>query len=283
MKHKILNNKRKTSIWTQINEIELEERKNPYLDLDVVVHPKNDNQELMIEVKNLTHEFKTILGTKVIYKNISFNIYKGEKIAFLGPNGAGKTLMVETLCGTRKQTSGEIIYNFEYKHKNPYEKLGVQFQDFEFPVGLTVKDMIKFIIKLNNITNINVVEFNHILKTFQLKQILNSKVSKLSGGQKQRLNVTLSLLNKPKVLFLDEFTTGLDIAIKNNIQNFIIEYCEKNNTSLVLISHDVDSIKQMVNRIIILADKEIKIDMSTEEINKEFGGVSRLIKKYIVY
>lgn len=237
----------------------------------------------MIEVKNLTHEFKTINKTKVIYKDISFNIYKGEKIAFLGPNGAGKTLMVETLCGTRKQTSGEIFYNFEHKKNNPYEHLGVQFQDFEFPVGLTVKDMIQFIMKLNDIQDIEVNEFNYILETFQLKKILNNKVSKLSGGQKQRLNVTLALINNPKVLFLDEFTTGLDIAIKNNIQNFIIEYCNKNNISLVLISHDIDTIRQIVDRIIILADQEIKIDMSIKEIEAKYGDISVMLKKYIIY
>ena len=143
--------------------------------------------------------------------------------------------------------------------------------------------MIDFIIKLNNISDIDIEEFNYILETFQLKDILKSKVSKLSGGQKQRLNVTIALLNKPKVLFLDEFTTGLDIAIKNNIQKFIIEYCNKNNTSLFLISHDVDSINQMTDRMIILAEKEIKIDLRKDEIINKFGSVSKLLKKYIAY
>lgn len=274
---------KKKDIWNQIKDIEIIEQFNQYDNLEIIINENKSESELLIEVKNLTHEFKTINKSKVIYENVSFNIYKGEKIAFLGPNGAGKTLMVETLCGTRKQTSGEIIYHFKYNKNNPYEHLGVQFQDFEFPVGLTVKDMIKFIIKLNDIKDIDINEFNYILETFQLKKILNSKVSKLSGGQKQRLNVTLALLNKPKILFLDEFTTGLDIAIKNNIQNFIIEYCNKNNTSLVLISHDIDTIKQIVDRIVIMADKEIKIDMSVKEIEDQFGDVSKLIKKYIIY
>ncbi|MGL5592150.1 MAG: ATP-binding cassette domain-containing protein, partial [Metamycoplasmataceae bacterium] len=106
---------------------------------------------------------------------------------------------------------------------------------------------------------------------------------KLSGGQKQRLNVFISLINNPKVLFLDEFTTGLDIAIKTNIQNFIIQYCNQNNTSLVLISHDIDAITEMVERIIVLAEHELKIDLTAEEVVNEFGSVSKMLKKYIAY
>jgi ABC-2 type transport system ATP-binding protein len=244
---------------------------------------KSDSKELVIEVKDLSCKFKTLKGENIVFQNVSFNLYQGEHVAFLGPNGAGKTVMVEMLSGTRKPTSGKVKYHFKHKKNRPFEHLGVQFQDFEFPTGLTVKDMIDFIIQLNNISNIDVEEFNDILETFQLKRILKNKISKLSGGQKQRLNVTLALLNKPKVLFLDEFTTGLDIAIKNNIQKFIIEYCDKNQTSLVLVSHDVDSIDEMTQRIIILAEQEIKIDLTKDEIIKKFGSVAELLKTYIAY
>ncbi len=278
-----MNKERKMTIWDEINIIESKVTPNPYDSLEKFYDKYDDDKEIIIEVKNLTCKIKTLKGDKIIFENISFNLYKGGSIAFLGPNGAGKTLMVEILSGTRKASGGEIIYHFEHKKNNPYEYLGVQFQDFEFPTGLTVKDMIDFIIKLNNISNIDVEEFNYMLETFQLKNILNNKISKLSGGQKQRLNVTIALLNKPKVLFLDEFTTGLDIAIKNNIQNFIIEYCDKNNTSLFLISHDVDSINQMTNRVIILAEKEIKIDLTKSEIINKFESVSKLLKIYIAY
>lgn len=271
------------NIWEKVKEIESHEHENPYNQLEILHSNITPQKELIIEVKNLTCKIKTLRGSKTIFENISFNLYKDEKIAFLGPNGAGKTLMVEILSGTRKATSGEIIYHFDHKKNNPYEYLGVQFQDFEFPTGLTIKDIIDFIIKLNNITNINTEEFNYILETFQLKEILNSRISKLSGGQRQRLNVVISLLNNPKVLFLDEFTTGLDIAIKTNIQNFIIEYCKKNKTSLVLISHDIDAISEIAERIIILAEHQIKIDLSSDEVINKFGSISKMLKKYIAY
>ncbi|MGL6125215.1 MAG: ATP-binding cassette domain-containing protein [Metamycoplasmataceae bacterium] len=272
-----------TNIWDKVKRIESPEAKNPYDQLEIFHSENAPKRELIIEVKNLTCKIKTLKGTITVFENISFNLYKGEKIAFLGPNGAGKTVMVEILSGTRKATSGEIIYHFDHKKNKPHEYLGVQFQDFEFPTGLTIKDIIDFIIKLNEINNINTEEFNDILETFQLKDILDNKISKLSGGQKQRLNVFIALLNNPKVLFLDEFTTGLDIAIKTNIQNFIVDYCSKNETSLVLISHDIDAITEIVERIIILAEHQIKIDLSSEEVVKKFGSISKLLKKYIAY
>ncbi|MGL5732866.1 MAG: ABC transporter ATP-binding protein [Metamycoplasmataceae bacterium] len=271
------------NVWDKVEEIEMKERHNPYDDLMIYHSAVAPQKELLVEIKNLTCKIKGSKGWKTIFENVSFNIYKGEKIAFLGPNGAGKTVMVEILSGTRKPTSGEIIYHFDHKKHKPYEHLGVQFQDFEFPTGLTIKDIIDFVIKLNEINNIDIEEFNYILETFQIKDILDRRVSKLSGGQKQRLNVFISLINNPKVLFLDEFTTGLDIAIKTNIQNFIIEYCNKNNTSLVLISHDIDAITEMVERIIVLAEHEIKMDLTTDEVVNEFGSVSKMLKKYIAY
>ena len=280
---KIINKNKEKSIWEKIKNIESKQTENPYKSLAILSNDQGNEKKLMIEVKNLSCKFKTLKGEKVVFENVSFNLYDGENIAFLGPNGAGKTVMVEILSGTRKPTSGEVIYHFEHKKNNPYEYLGVQFQDFEFPTGLTVKDMIEFIIKLNNISDIDVEEFNDFLETFQLKSILKNKISKLSGGQKQRLNVTLALLNKPKILFLDEFTTGLDIAIKNNIQKFIINYCNKNKTSLVLVSHDIDSIDEMTQRIIVLAEQEIKIDLTKKEIVKKFGSIAELLKKYIAY
>ena len=111
---------------------------------------------------------------------------------------------------------------------------------------------------------------------------MNTKISKLSGGQQQRINVFISMIGSPKILFLDEFTTGLDIAIKNKLQNYILNFCEKNKITLVIISHDIDCIEDMVDRIIILANKEIIMDAKVTDIIKEFGSVKNMLKKYII-
>ncbi|MGL4617112.1 MAG: ABC transporter ATP-binding protein, partial [Mycoplasmoidaceae bacterium] len=91
----------------------------------------------------------------------------------------------------------------------------------------------------------------------------------------------LSLLSKPKLLFLDEFTTGLDIAVKKNIKDFIISFCEKYKITYVMISHDIETMKQMVNRTIVIHDKEIYVDASIEDVNKKFGSIFKMVDQYI--
>ncbi|MGL5438251.1 MAG: ATP-binding cassette domain-containing protein [Metamycoplasmataceae bacterium] len=270
----------KKILWEKIKEIPYKQKSDLYKDLETI-RTYNSDAKVLIEINNLKQSFKTLRSEKIIYENLSFKIYENERTAFLGGNGAGKTITTESICGYRKFADGKISYNYDYVN-NPYEKLSVQFQDLKFPLSLTVKDLIDFVIKLVNIKIDDLEEFNHSLEIFELKKNLNTKVSKLSGGQQQRLNVFLSLLNKPKVLFLDEFTTGLDIAIKNTIQNFIMDYCDKYKISLILISHDNNAINEMCDRIIILANKQIMIDISKDEAIRIFGSVENLLNKYIV-
>lgn len=170
------------------------------------------------------------------------------------------------------------MYNYK---TNPYEKLSVQFQDLKFPTSLTPKDLIDFAFKLSGNDNMD-DDIAIGIKTFEIDKILNTKMSKLSGGQQQRVNVLISMISKPKILFLDEFTTGLDISIKNKLQNFILDFCNKNKITLVIISHDIDCIEEMVDRIIILADKQIFIDAYTKDIITKFGSIKNMLKKYIV-
>ena len=253
------------------------EKENPYDNIKSFI--KKDaysSQNALIVVKDLSHNFKS----KVIYKNINFEIYENEKVAFLGPNGAGKTTMISTICGFIKPKSGNIDYLFNY-NKKPYEKLSVQFQDLQFPSSLTPKDLIEFTIKLTNSKNYE-EEIIEGIKAFGIDDILNIKMSKLSGGQQQRVNVFLSIIGKPKILFLDEFTTGLDISVKNKLQKYIMDFCKKNKITLVMISHDVDSIEEMAERIIILANKKIIVDAYKEDIENEFGSTRNMLKKFIL-
>ncbi len=256
---------------------------NPYDGIKHFVKKDAYPKKALIEVKDMAHYFKTKKGTKVIYEHVNFEIFENERLAFLGPNGAGKTLTISTLCGVYKPKEGEIKYNFEYHH-TPYERLSVQFQDLQFPSSLTPRDLITFSLKLygRDIHFENDEEIKRGLDIFGISENLNTKMSKLSGGQQQRVNVFMAMLGKPKVLFLDEFTTGLDIAIKNKIQNYILEFCNKYQITLVIISHDIDCIEDMVDRIIILADKQIIMDAYTKDIIKEYGSVKKMLKQYII-
>lgn len=236
------------------------------------------NKKSLIDVKNLGMSYKTKNKVNTIFSNINFKIYENEIIALLGPNGAGKTTIVEIITKIKKQTNGEVVYNYETKDGE--EDVGVQFQDLSFPKGLTVKDFIDFQIMLSN-KNIDENFLSKLLKTFKMDQLLNMKVSKLSGGQQQRLNVLIAMMSNPRVLFLDEFTTGLDIAIKNEIKEFILQYSKEHNVTIILISHDIDIIDQMANRFLLISNKELVIDTSKENIIKEFGSVSKFLFNYI--
>lgn len=273
---------RYNSLWKKIfNLKKVSESINPYDSLETVKEYKSDNKKI-IEIENVTQIYKSFKKENVIYRDLNLDFYEGESVALLGPNGAGKTTLVETICGTKKPTSGNIKYNYEFGN-NPYENIGMQFQDLKFPSSLSVKDIIEFILDLSSLREIDPNELNELLVIFHLKDILNIRASKLSGGQQQRLNVFLSLIHKPKILLLDEFTTGLDIAIKNSIQFFIKKYAKENKITLILISHDIDAIANLSERIVVLASGQIKIDLSREQIDKKFGSLPNLLYKYIAY
>lgn len=237
------------------------------------------DKKVLIEVKDLKMEYKRNKKViKKVYDKVSFKIYEGEVVALLGGNGAGKTTTVEIIAGIKQQSGGQVIYHNEDKG----EMVGVQFQDLSFPKGLTVKDFIDFQLMMSQSKNdISEDYLAEMIKTFKLKDLLKMKVSKLSGGQQQRLNVLIAMMSKPKVLFLDEFTTGLDIAIKNEIKEFILKYAKLNNITIVLISHDIDIIDQIANRFILIANQEIMIDTDRKTIEKEFKTVSNFLFQYI--
>lgn len=264
-------------IWNDIKKIN-NDNINKQTELNKIIN-FNSTANPLIEVKNLSMAFKSkFKNKKIIFENINFKIYENEIIALLGPNGSGKTTLVEIITSIKKQVSGEVIFN--YKTNDNQEQVGVQFQDLSFPKGLTVKDFIDFQILLMQ-KQISENLLNEMLLTFKLKDFLNTKVSKLSGGQQQRLNVLIAMIGKPKVLFLDEFSTGLDIAVKNVIKEFILDYAKKNNITVILISHDIDIINQMANRFLLIANKQLIVDSDKKTIINKFGTISEFLHQYI--
>lgn len=241
---------------------------------------KSSKENKLVEVKNIAQIYKTFKSEKVIFENLSFDIHQGDKLALIGANGCGKTTIVELICGFKNASAGSITYNFG-EGVNPHKSIGVQFQDLSFPRNLSVRNVIDFVVSLDG-TAIDEKELEEMLLIFSLNSILDSKAHKLSGGQQQRLNVILSLLSKPKLLFLDEFTTGLDIAVKKNIRDFLIKFCDKYKITFVIISHDIEAMSQMVNRAIVIHDKEIYIDASIDDVNKKFGTLYKMVDKYII-
>lgn len=259
----------------------------------VVVVDKNEKNEKIIfddyklpKLVELEHVYlwykKFNKIKKIIFDDLNFTIYEGQIIAIVGQNGVGKTTLFEIITQIRKINKGKIIFPHEDAKKDPTKYIGMQTQDFVFPSGLTVKDVVEFILELQQIDITDEIgEFKRMLKIFQLDALWNEKASKLSGGQQQRLNLFISLLNHPKILLLDEYATGLDIKSKELIESFIMSYIKIHHITLVFISHELGGLTQMANRYVIINNKNIMVDLPVDKVNNLFGSVTNLIKYYI--
>ncbi|MBR4486019.1 ATP-binding cassette domain-containing protein [bacterium] len=176
--------------------------------------PKFDKK--IISLQDISLFYKRLYRPiTVIFDHLNLDIYEEEITCIVGPNGIGKTTLFELIIQVRKPNKGKVIFYDDAINKNPYKYISMQTQDFNFPTGLLVKDVVEFIIELQQIDiTKNIGEYKRMLRIFQLDKIWLNKASKLSGGQQQRLNLFISLLNHPKVLLLDEYATGLDIKTK---------------------------------------------------------------------
>lgn len=229
----------------------------------------------IIEVKNLFKQF----GNNVANNNLNFKINKGERVGIIGANGAGKTTLVEQIIGTSKPTSGEIIYNFDYKI-SPQEKMGMQFQDSSYPGGLSVKDIIDFSLEIYG-ADINQNDLNSMLNRFQVSSFYKSNAKGLSGGQQQKLNVLLAIAHNPEIVILDEISTGLDISAREEIVGYVDEITRERNMTTILISHHMSEIRSLCNRVIILAKGEIWYDGPIKELESKHGSLDDVMKQII--
>lgn len=236
--------------------------------------PKTGSEPI-ITVKNLGKSF----GHHKVLEDFNLTFYKKENVAILGGNGAGKTTLVETMAGLNKYDKGSIEYNMKYK-TTFQERIGIQFQDSKYPKGLTTKDVLYFILDIFK-SKLNEDEIKALVNIFGVNEFYDKKASSLSGGQSQRLNCLLSMVHEPEFLILDELSTGLDVTIKNRIKTFMKEYAEVHGTSILLISHDVEEIEYMCERIVILKEGVVFVDALLEDVNKKFGNLAKCLDYYI--
>ena len=249
---------------------------------EIHIHDNNFNKKI-ISLKDISLFYKRLYHPMyVIFDNLNLDIYDEQTTCIVGPNGIGKTTLFELIIQVKKPNKGQVIFYDDAIKKNPYKYISMQTQDFNFPTGLLVKDVVEFIIELQQIDiSKNIGEYKRMLRIFQLDKIWLNKASKLSGGQQQRLNLFISLLNHPKVLLLDEYATGLDIKTKELIENFLLNYIKTYKTTLLFISHELDGLTQYANRYVILSDHHVIVDLSKEEVIKRFESVNNLIKYYV--
>ena len=216
---------------------------------------------MKLEVKNLVKKFKGFTAVK----NINFNINDGQTLGVLGPNGCGKTTTIGMLLGLIKPTNGEILIddkNFENLNR---EKILSQFNFaspyVELPKKLTVKENLEIYGRLYGIKDLT-RRIQEVSDDLNLSIFLNKKTGELSSGQKNRVSLAKSLINNPKILFLDEPTASLDPDIGDFVRKYIEDYKSKNKVSILLASHNMKEVERLCDQVIMMKEGEI-VDRGT--------------------
>ena len=202
------------------------------------------------------HNIKKKFVSKNVLKDISFTIKEGDKIALLGCNGAGKSTLFKIIAGQVKSDSGLIKTQLDFKND-----IGMMPQDDLLIKDLTVKELVLLKAYMNKLKDF---EVESMLSKVELSDKKKDLVGDLSGGQQRRLSLLLSLLNNPRLLFLDEPTTGMDLA---SIDNFW-ELLKDSSCTSVIVTHDFNQIDQFFSRVLILKNGYILADESVAEIHK---------------
>lgn len=217
---------------------------------------------MIISVQNLIKKYDDLVAVN----DISFNVNEGEIFGLLGPNGAGKTTTLEIMETLREPNSGDVIIDGHSikNNKNKIKQIiGVQLQQSGFYPNLNLTDLVHLFGGLYNMK----VAPKEILELVGLGEKAHAKFTKLSGGQKQRFAVATTLINKPKIIFLDEPTTGLDPQARRNLWELIFEM-KKQGKTVVITTHYMDEAEKLCDRIGIMdLGKIISLDTPSNLID----------------
>lgn len=219
----------------------------------------------VIIVKDLTKKY----GSYTAVENLNFTVEEGRVFGLLGANGAGKSTTLESILGTKKIDAGEISVlgmNPIKERKKLFEDVGVQFQEAKY------QDLIKVDELCENTSAVykDPKDYNQLLETFGIANKKKSFVKDLSGGERQRLFVLLALIPDPKVIFLDELTTGLDARARRDVWH-ILSALKKQGKTIILTSHFMDEVEALCDEILILKKGQTVFHGNVEEAKQKSG------------
>lgn len=217
----------------------------------------------IISVKDLVKNY----GNFQAVKGISFDVKEGEIFGLLGPNGAGKSTTLEIIETLREKTSGEVIvdgFNLDKERGEIKKIIGVQLQSSGYYPGLNLVQLVELFCGLYN----REVAAMELLETVNLKDKAKAKFKDLSGGQKQRFSVATTLINQPRIIFLDEPTTGLDPQARRSLWE-LIKNIRDRGTTVIITTHYMDEAEYLCDRIAIIdAGKIVALDSPDAMIDK---------------
>jgi len=225
---------------------------------------------MKLEIIKLVKKF----NSTVAVNNISFKIEKNKTLGLLGPNGCGKTTSIGMMLGLITPTSGEIfIDGISLEHKNRIRLLSeMNFASpyIELPKKLTVKQNLEIYARLYSVKNIS-ERISEMIEDLNLKNFLNKKTGELSSGQKNRVSLAKSLINKPRLLFLDEPTASLDPDIGDFVREYLEKYKNDNELTMLLASHNMKEVERLCDSVVMMKKGEIVDKGTCSEIVSKHG------------
>lgn len=216
--------------------------------------------EERIIVENITKRY----GGNTVVDNISFRVKKGEVFGLLGHNGAGKSTTIDCMLGLCTPDEGHVVLlnqNRMKQRRKIFEKIGVQLQHSNYQSNIRVNELCAEMSCLYQ----HPADYMSLLKRFQMDPFLNHKVNDLSGGEKQKLSVVLALLPDPKIIFLDELTTGLDVAARRDVWKILNELKAQGMT-IFLTTHYMEEAENLCDRIMIIKSGQMIVTGRVEEV-----------------
>ena len=217
----------------------------------------------LLELKQITLNYKNYNTSVEVIKGIDLKINSGEKAAVVGKSGSGKTSLIMLMAGLEQPSSGEIIFdqqlistfNEDQLADIRKKKIGIVFQSFYLIPNYTALENVSLILEINGIDN-SKQKAEELLVQFGLKDRLHHFPTQLSGGEQQRVAIARSMAVKPKLILADEPTGNLDSENSQMISNLLFEYANKNQSSFVLVTHDL-KFAEKCDRIIKIEDGTI--------------------------
>ena len=237
------------------------------------------------KVKGKFSTLKAFFNRKYKYikaiQDISFSIKKGEIVGYIGPNGAGKSTTIKILSGILVPDSGNVVINkmTPWKDRKKYvSKIGVVFGQrsqlwWDIP-AIDSFNLLKDIYKLEDKEYEETL--NELIELLNLKDIINIPVRQLSLGNRMKCEIAASLIHKPKILFLDEPTIGLDAVSKKIVREFIKKINKQNNVTVILTTHDMADIEALAKRIILIGKGQLLYDGSLNKLKKKYDYLRKI-------
>ena len=212
-------------------------------------------------------EIKKSFKKKEVLKGVSFTVEEGDKVALLGNNGAGKSTLLKIIAGQLQANAGRIETPLDFQ-----TEIGMMPQGDILFDDLKVRDLVLLKCYMNQLEDINI---DVLLKMVELEEFKNQYVLGLSGGQKRRLSLLLTILNEPRLIFLDEPTTGMDLESVDNFWHLL----EEQNFTSVVVTHDFNQIDHFFTKVLILKDGRIAAQECVEDIHRNGQTIEQFYRE----